>query len=207
MALGPAHTNAFSFKNAYNSTRLGLPSALIRWAFSSKTHRFENAFETKWIKTEMHTYHISVDGRRRIAWKGWPKISQARTFVACAKSSTYVTTSDSIPFCGQSRSHENVSVDTNRSMRFRWQRKCISVDTAATNKVGTSTVVNWREQYFRKIFINSAMSMIAICDSHDYNIILYTYQNSLGTLSKTAQNVKHPLAKSKDTLKIVVSKT
>ena len=69
------------------------------------------------------------------------------------------------------------------------------------------TVVNWREQYFRKIFINSAMSMIAICDSHDYNIFLYTYQNSLGTLSKTAQNVKYPLAKSKDTLKIVVSKT
>ena len=139
MALGSAHTNAFSFENAYNSTRLGLPSALICWEFSSKTHRFENAFETKWIKTEMDTYRISVDGRRSIEWKGWPKISQARTFVACAKSSTYVTTSDSIPFCGQSRSHENVSVDTNRSMRFRWQRKCISVDTAATNKVGTST--------------------------------------------------------------------
>ena len=32
------------------------------------------------------------------------------------------------------------------------------------------TVVNWREQYFRRIFFNFAMSMIAICDSHDYNI-------------------------------------
>ena len=49
--------------------------------------------------------------------------------------------------------------------------------------------------------------MIAICDSHDYNIFLNTYQNSLGTLSKTAENVKYSLAKSKDTLKIVVSKT
>ena len=49
--------------------------------------------------------------------------------------------------------------------------------------------------------------MIAICDSHDYNIFLYTLQNSLGNLSKTAQNVKHPLAKSRDTLKIVVSKS
>ena len=44
--------------------------------------------------------------------------------------------------------------------------------------------------------------MIAICDSHDYNIFLYTYQNSLGTLSKTAQNVKYPLAKSKDPSKL-----
>ena len=78
-----------------------------------------------------------VDGRKRIEWKEWPKISQARLFVACAKSSTYVTKSNSIPFCGQSRSHENGSVDPNRSMRFRWQGKRISVDRAATNKVGT----------------------------------------------------------------------
>ena len=36
--------------------------------------------------------------------------------------------------------------------------------------------------------------------------VLYIYQNSLGTLSKTAQNVKYSLAKSKDTIKIVFSK-
>ena len=32
------------------------------------------------------------------------------------------------------------------------------------------TVLNWREQYFRRIFFNFAMSMIAICDSHDNDI-------------------------------------
>ena len=131
------------------------------------------------MKTKTHTYRISVDGRKRIEWKERPKISQARGIVACAKSSTCVTTSNSIPFCGQSRWHENGSVDTNRSMRFRWQRKRTSVDRAATNKVGLvpilfakchETVVNWREQYFRRIFFNFATSMIAIFDSHDYNI-------------------------------------
>ena len=39
---GPVHVNAFSFENAYNSMPLDLPSTLIRWAFSSKTHRFVN---------------------------------------------------------------------------------------------------------------------------------------------------------------------
>ena len=40
---GPVHVNAFTFENAYNSMPLDLPSTLIRWAFSSKTHRFVNA--------------------------------------------------------------------------------------------------------------------------------------------------------------------
>ena len=39
------HTNAFSFENADISMRLGLPSTLIRRAFKSETHRFENALE------------------------------------------------------------------------------------------------------------------------------------------------------------------
>ena len=37
---GPVHVNAFSFENAYNTMPLDLPSTLIRWAFSLKTHRF-----------------------------------------------------------------------------------------------------------------------------------------------------------------------
>ena len=34
-----------------------------------------------WIKTKMHTYHVSVDGRQK---KRWLKVSQADVFVACA---------------------------------------------------------------------------------------------------------------------------
>ena len=47
VAKAPLHINAaFSFETAYISMRLGLPSTLIRWAFSSKTYRFEHALES-----------------------------------------------------------------------------------------------------------------------------------------------------------------
>ena len=39
------HTNAFSFENADISMCLGLASTLIRRAFKSEKHRFENALE------------------------------------------------------------------------------------------------------------------------------------------------------------------
>ena len=189
MALGPAHTNAFSFENAYNSTRLDLPSALIRWAFSLKTHRFENACETKRIKTKTHTYHISVGGRKRIEWKWRPKISQARVLVACAKSSTYVTTSNSIPFYGQSRYHENGSVDANRSTRFQWQQKRFSADRAAINKAGTGTYS------FRKmsrdarklawtILSDNLFQFCNVNDSHEYNIFRISIRTHWAPYSK-----------------------
>ena len=74
------YTWAFSFKNVCISTRLGLQSTLIRWAFSPKTHRFEIALESGSRKT--HTYRISVDCRKHIKMKTI-KVSQARVFVAC----------------------------------------------------------------------------------------------------------------------------
>ncbi len=49
--LGPVHTSAFSFENAYISMRFGLPSTLIRSntfsVFTAKTHRFENVVESE----------------------------------------------------------------------------------------------------------------------------------------------------------------
>ena len=38
--------SCFSFENADIWIRLGLPSTLLRWTFSSETHRFENALES-----------------------------------------------------------------------------------------------------------------------------------------------------------------
>ena len=68
-------------------------------------------------------------------WKRRPKILQTHVFVACACSSTYVTTCNTIVF-------ERFSVDTRKriktvggtgidgAMRFRWQRNRISVGKA-----------------------------------------------------------------------------
>ena len=164
------------------------------------------------MKTKTHTYRISVDGRKRIEWKERPKISQARVIVAGAKSSTCVTTSNFIPFCGQSRRQENVSVDTNRSIRFRRQRKRIGVDRAAT---GTSTY-SFRKMSrdSRKLANNTfGESFFLQCQWLQYAIftttIFFVYLSELigHLVSKTAQNVKYSPAKSKDTFKILLSKT
>ena len=68
-------------------------------------------------------------------WKRRPKILQTHVFVACAYSSTYVTTCNSIVF-------ERFTVDTRKriktvgwtgidgAMRFRWQRNRIRVGKA-----------------------------------------------------------------------------
>ena len=45
--------------------RLRLPSTLIRWALSSKTHRFKNAIESD-VDQNQNAYRISVEGRKRI---------------------------------------------------------------------------------------------------------------------------------------------
>ena len=53
-SLGPVHTNAISFENSYISMRLGLPSSQICWAFSSKTHRLENALKSGSKQKRLH---------------------------------------------------------------------------------------------------------------------------------------------------------
>ena len=67
----PVHTNAFSFENAYISIRLGLPSKLIRRAFSSKPHRFENALESGSERKSIHILLVWTvkNGRKHIKEK------------------------------------------------------------------------------------------------------------------------------------------
>ena len=47
--------------------RLGLPSTLIRWVFSLKTHQFEKR-SWRWIKTKTQTYLISLDIVIKLEW-------------------------------------------------------------------------------------------------------------------------------------------
>ena len=83
----------------------------------------------KWIKMKTHSYRdrICVDGRIRIKMKTMTKISHAHVFVACAWSSTDVTTCNFIVF-------ERFSVGSQKRIKtvvwtridrcvFLWQRK------------------------------------------------------------------------------------
>ena len=81
-----------------------------------------------------------MDVRKRMKMKRSPNISQAYVFEACTQSSTYITMGNSIVFKRFSvdirkRIKTLVWVDTNRSMRFRWQhfRKRICVDGSKKN--------------------------------------------------------------------------
>ena len=99
VAKAPLHINAFSFETAYISMRLGLPSTLIRWAFSSKTYRFENALEsgsnenayTSFQCEQSKTHRTESDDRKYLR-------HVSRFDVWFAWSSTYVTTCYSIVF-------------------------------------------------------------------------------------------------------------
>ena len=85
---GPIYNNAFSFENAYIKMRLGLslPQLICR-AFTSK-----NVLKVDQNKT--HTCRIRVDSQNAWKWKRRP----APLFVACTKSSSYVTKCNSIIF-------------------------------------------------------------------------------------------------------------
>ena len=67
---GLGHTNALPFEYA---TRLGLFSSVytIRWAFSSKTHRFEYALESGSKRKRIHLVLVWTveDSRKRIKMK------------------------------------------------------------------------------------------------------------------------------------------
>ena len=113
----------FSFENAYISMRWDLPSTLIPWAFSSKTHDFKTLL--KMDQTKTHTYRIKVEGRKRSKCiKRWQKVSWVRVFVAFAYSSTYVTKCNSIVF-------ERFSVDSRKRVKtVVWTRidRCVFYD-------------------------------------------------------------------------------
>ena len=110
----------FNLSNAgYISMRLGLRSILTRWVFLAKTHR---SMILKVNQIKIHIYIVLVWTDENVSkWKRWPKISQARAFVACAWRSTYVTTKSSIVF-------ERFSVDSRKRIKtVIWTRvdRCV----------------------------------------------------------------------------------
>ena len=115
----PVHTNALM--------RLGLPSTPIRSAFSSKMHGFAVKTLLKVDQNQNKKHNLAVwTFENQWKWKRSPNISQAYVFEACTQSSTYVTMCNSIVLKRFSvdirkRIKALVWVDTNRSMRFRWQ--------------------------------------------------------------------------------------
>ena len=127
--LRPVHTNVLSYYNPYISMRLGILST--RWAFSSKTHRSENALENGSKRKHIHIMTVwTIENASR--WKWWPKISQARVcsmrieFNLRHNAQFYLSGTF---WWGQSKTHQNVSVNANWLMRFWWQGKCILLKT------------------------------------------------------------------------------
>ena len=172
VALGPAHSNTFSFENAYNSTRLGLPSALIRIDLKtlvklSRSKRksihiilvqtVENASNEKDDRKYrrsvclQHVQRVQLTSQRAILYRFVDSRDRMKTVLW--------TRIDRCVF-GE---NENALVWTGQQ---QIKRVLVPILFAKCHK----TVVNWREKYFRKFFLNFAMSMIAICDSHDYKM-------------------------------------
>ena len=101
-----------------------VPSTLIRWAFLAKTHRSIWKRTWKWIKTKCGYIVSAWKVKNESKWKRWPKIWQARVFVACAWSSTYVPTKSWIVF-------ERFSVDSRKRIKtVVWTRvdRCVFHD-------------------------------------------------------------------------------
>ena len=97
--LGPVHTDEFSFENVYISMRLDLPSI---------THRFENALESKQKRIQIV-----------LVWTMTENIAGACVRSMCIE----VNLHHDVQFYRfrtfYAPTHENGSVDANRSMRFR----------------------------------------------------------------------------------------
>ena len=115
-------------ENAYISMRKGLPSILIPWAFSSKTHRFENALESGSKRKLLHVLLVwrVESGRKRIKMKTMTKnIAGACVCSMCLE--FYLR--HNVQFYrfgtfwyGQSKTHQNGDVAANRSLCFQWRR-------------------------------------------------------------------------------------
>ena len=90
----------------------------------------------KWIKTKTHTYRISVDGQKRMKVKTMTKNVAGECVCSMRIEFNLRQNAQFYRFltflCGQSKTHQNSSVDANWSMReCLWQRKRISVDRAS----------------------------------------------------------------------------
>ena len=86
-------------------------------------------------KSAQFTWTLELSRRTKNALrsKRCPKISQARVFVACAQGYNLRHNLQLYRFrtfyWGLMKKHQNGSVDATRSIRFRWQRKCILLKT------------------------------------------------------------------------------
>ena len=103
---------------------LGLPSSLTHWE-NAEHERWKRSW--KWIKTKTHTYRISVDEQKRMKMKTMTENIAG----ACACSMRIeFNLRHNVQFyrfltflCGQSKTHQNSSVNANWSMgEFLWQR-------------------------------------------------------------------------------------
>ena len=113
----PVHTNALMRPSVHTNTH----SVFIKNAWICS----ENAHESGSKPEQKHNLSLWTF-ENRWKWKRSPNISQAYVFEACTQSWTYVTMCNSIVFKRFSvdirkRIKTLVWVDTNRSMRFRWQ--------------------------------------------------------------------------------------
>ena len=89
----------------------------------------------KWIETKTHTYLINVDGRngrKRIKMKAMTSYelsglqNNAGAYVCSMRIEFNLFYNAQLYsfrsfWCGQSKTHQNGSVEANRSIRFRWQ--------------------------------------------------------------------------------------
>ena len=119
------HLMRFCLNDAYISMRLGLLSPLIRLAFSSKSllkvDQSLNANISYWCEWSW----MVENGRNRIKMK-----TMTQNIAGACVCSIGFNLRRTI-YCGQSKKHQNETVEANRLMRFRWQRKRIqSVDRA-----------------------------------------------------------------------------
>ena len=137
---------AFSLENAYISMCEGLPSTLIRWAFSSKTHWFENGLESGTKRKRIHVVLMWMveNGRKQIKMK-----TMTENIAVASVCSVRVDFNlrHNVQFnrfrtfyWGQSKTHQNSSEDANR-----WQRKRILLKTHLFQKGPSLPSLNFHD--------------------------------------------------------------
>ena len=134
--LGPVYTNTFSFESAYFSIRLGLPSTLTRWSFSTIPYTFKTALDSGSKRKRIVPTVKSVS-----KWKQWRHYTTwvffEHAYIIKMTSRHVISIFERFSADGWIR-NDNDSVDANQSIRFRWSKneciwKCINVDGPLVN--------------------------------------------------------------------------
>ena len=118
LILGPVHTNAFSFENAYFFIRFRLPSTLIR----SKTEVYvcenggfqKRSLEWRFSKTEVQ--RLCVDGRKR-RFSKTEVFENGASASLCGRAKTEVFENDYVTGIGMSQLKKQNGCFL---IRFRW---------------------------------------------------------------------------------------